>query len=274
MNFIKKTLFFLREAGKNVKAIESSVIDFYHVTIILEGKLTYIVDGQEITVKENDALLLVPGSDIERLSQPEYTEFIIFNFHATKENELSSNLLLKNAVSQPIKTLLNTYHYTFFQSDEFTHFKDAEYKLYDFKEKNKVEAILHNLFNCILIDLFDSFKCSTKNQHVMNALKYINDNITEPLTLDSVSKAIHLSKEYTARVFKRETGITVTQYINQQKLSLAKNMLVSNEFDLQSISEKVGYQNYNYFSRIFKKHFGITPIELKTELKKAKKISP
>ena len=269
MNFIKKIVFFIRVTGKNIVPIERRSIDFYHLTIVLKGKLTYIVDGQEIVVEENDALLLVPGTDRERLPYPDHADFIIFNFFPPKENPLSSNLFFKNSVNQPIKTLLNTYPYKFYQENEINHYKGHEYRHYEIPEKTKVNAILHNIFNCIFIDLFDSLKYSTKNTHVINTLKYINDNITSPLSLDSVCKEVHLSKEYTARVFKREIGITVTQYINQQKLDIAKNMLVSDEFDLQSIAEKVGYQNYNYFSRIFKKHFGITPINMKMELKKA-----
>ena len=274
MNFIKNIFFFIRVTGKNIVPIERRIIDFYHLTIVLKGKLTYIVDGQEITVEENDALLLVPSTDRERLYYPDFADFIIFNFHPPKENPLSSNVFFKNSVNQPIKTLLNTYPYKFYQKNEITHYQGHEYRHYEISEKTKVNAILHNIFNCIFIDLFDSLKYSTKNTHVINTLKYKNDNITAPLSLDSVCKEVHLSKEYTARVFKREMGITVTQYINQQKLDIAKNLLISNEFDLQSIAEKVGYQNYNYFSRIFKKHFGITPIGMKIELKKAQKISP
>ena len=269
MNFIKDVHFFIRVTGKNIAPIERGIIDFYHLTIVLNGKLTYMVNGQEIVVEENDALLLVPGTDRERLPYPDHADFIIFNFEPPKPNSFSSNIFFKNSVNQPIKTFLNMYPYKFYQKKEIGHYQGHEYRHYEIPEKTKVNAILHNIFNCIFIDLFDSLKYSTKNTHVINTLKYINDNITEPLTLNSVCNEVHLSKEYTSKVFKREMGVTVTQYINQQKLEIAKNLLLSNEFDLQSIAEKVGYQNYNYFSRIFKKNFGITPINMKIKMRKA-----
>lgn len=273
MNLIKRTRFFLRVAGNNILPIERKVIDFYHLTIILKGTFTYIVDGEEISLEPGDAMLLAPGTDRERLAYPDYADIIILNFHATKEFENTSNVVFKKAVTEPIKALINAYPYRFFHNVDVTNYRGREYREYDIQEKNKVNGILHNLYNCILIDLFDSLKHSAKNQHVNNTLKYISDNITKPLTLDSICKEIHLSKEYTARVFKREIGLTVTQYINQQKLDIAKNLLLIDEFDLQNIAEKVGYQNYNYFSRIFKKQFGITPIAMKMELKKANRNS-
>lgn len=274
MNLINKVLFFIRVTGKNIVPIERSKIDFYHLTIILKGKFTYIVDGKEITLEENDALLLTPGTDRYRLPNPDFADFIIFNFYPAKDNPIASNIHFKNAVNQPIKTLLNAYPYNLYQIIDDKKYNISKCNKLDYSEKNKAKAILHNLFNCILIDLFDSLKYTTKNTHVINTVKYINDNITSPLTLAQVCNAVHLSKEYTARVFKKEMGLTVTQYINQQKLSLAKTMLTGEEFDLQDISEMVGYQNYNYFSRLFKKHFGITPIKMKLELKKEQKTSP
>ena len=61
-------------------------------------------------------------------------------------------------------------------------------------------------------------------------------------------------------------GITVTDYIIRQKLDLAKNMLSSDEMSLRNISEKLGYQDYNYFSRLFKRHYGISPMKMKKDL--------
>ncbi len=267
MNFIKDIQFYIHATAKTTPQIDQSIINFYHLSIILKGKFTYYIDGQELILEENDAILLCPGTDRKRLCYNEHADYIIFNFSAPKDCSLK-NTLFKN-INQPIKTLLNAYPYRFYKATNYKHYIGREYEHYDGQEKDKVIAILHNIFNCILVDLFDSLKYSTQNQHVLNTLKFINKHINEPLTLDSVCRKIHLSKEYTARVFKREIGITVTQYINQQKLDIAKNILINDELDLQTVAKKVGFENYNYFSRIFKKYFGITPTTMKMELKKA-----
>ena len=77
-----------------------------------------------------------------------------------------------------------------------------------------------------------------------------------------------VTEEYLARLFKKEMNMTVTEYIAQQKLIFAKNLLMSDDISLQDIAEKLGYQNYNYFSRIFKKHYGISPLKMKHEISK------
>ena len=267
MNLINQTQFFIRVTGKNIVPIPRFVIDFYHLTIVLKGSFTYIVNCKEIVVKENDALLLPNGTDRERLYHPDSADFIIFNYIPTNNSKINEPIHFKNAVNQQITTLLNAYPYKFYQANDYTHYSGRVYQKYSAYEADKVKAILHNLFNCILIDLFDFQNYRTKNAHVIKMLKFIEENIKMPLTLNDVSSATHLSKEYTARVFKKEIGMTVSEYINRQKLILAKNMISSNSLSLQEISEELGYQNYNYFSRIFKEHFGIPPIKLKNELK-------
>lgn len=267
MNHINNVKFFIRVTGKNIIPIQRSVINFYHLTIILKGSLTYIIDGKEVTVEENDALLLPNGTDRERYGSEAFADFIIFNYIPTKEHEISSPILFKNAVNQPINTLLNTYPYTYFHASNYSKHYRKQNAEYTKTEKNKINGILHNLFNCILIDLFDFLNYKTKNPHVINILKYIDANIMAPLALNDVSEAVHISKEYTARVFKKEMNMTVTEYINRQKLSIAKTMLTSNQLSLREISERLGYRNYNYFSRVFKECYGISPIKVKTDLK-------
>jgi two-component system response regulator YesN len=105
------------------------------------------------------------------------------------------------------------------------------------------------------------------NQNVLNALKYINDNITSPITLTDVSSAIHISKGHTTRIFKKEMGMTVSQYINKQKIILAKDMLTSKELSIQDIAHLIGYENYGYFNKIFTSHFGMSPVKMKSQLK-------
>ena len=83
------------------------------------------------------------------------------------------------------------------------------------------------------------------------------------MSLQSISREIGLTKEYTANIFKKETKITLTNYINERKMLLAKELILRNEMSLGDLSAYLGYDNYNYFSRLFKRHFGITPTNFK-----------
>ncbi len=269
MNYVNNLYYYIRGAGKNIMALESSVIDFYHLMIVLKGNFTHIINGQEVQLNEGDALLLPPGTVRKRLFQKEFTDHVVFNFRMKKENDLKSPIRFKNAVTPYIRKLLDAYPCKFYNdlSHNYKFYISQNSKIDNSRDLAVNKAILHNHLNAILIILFDSLNPQTQNKYVNSILKYINDNITTPLSLADVCKAVHLSKEYVARVFKKEIGMTVTDYIIQQKLDLAKNMLLSDELSLSDISEKLGYQDYNYFSRLFKRQYGISPIKMKKDIK-------
>ena len=62
-------------------------------------------------------------------------------------------------------------------------------------------------------------------------------------------------------------GMTVSQYINKQKITLAKDMLTSKELSIQDIAHLIGYENYGYFNKIFTSYFGMSPVKMKSQLK-------
>lgn len=262
MNTISNLFYFLNHTGKNISKTPVKKIDFYHLTFILEGTFTYYVDGKEYLLEKNDAILLVPGVLRQRSEIPDNIKFVIINYSTTRENELRSTVFFKNAVNQSIINLLNACPCNIYATDKIDDMESPD--------NQKTYTILKNILNCILIELFDSLKHEINNPHINNALKYINENITRPLSLDDVCRAIYLSKPYTTRLFKKEMNMTVSEYINKQKFNLAKKILANDDIPLQDVSNKLGFENYCYFSKIFKKHFGVSPLKMKKELQKNK----
>ena len=256
----KHTLtFFINHAANNLNAIKPYNITFSHLVLVLKGNCSYVVNGEKIVLNENDALLIPSGSLRERFSKNEYLHIVIFNFFEGATIDDGNVKIFRNTVNQTIRKLLDVYPYRTFElsDDQLSSIPtDKQY------------VVIENIFECILFELLDSLKYSTQNPHIINALKYINDNITLPLTLNNVCKKAHLSKEYTSRLFKQEMGLTVSEYINNQKLSLAKDMLTNQNMTIKSISATLGYENYTYFTKIFKEKFHISPQKMRNELKK------
>lgn len=255
MNPINKFIYFLYHEGKNIPKTPIVKICFYHLTFVLEGTFTYYVDGKEYVLEKNDAILLPSGALRQRSAIPDNTKYVVFNYYPTKENELVSTVFLKNAVNQSVVNLLNARPCNIYATDKIDN--KISY------ENQKRYTVLQNIFNCILIELLDSIKQESQNPHISNAIKYINENITNPITLEDVCQAIHLSKSYTTRLFKKEMNSTVSEYINKQKLNIAKSMLTNDDLSLQDVSSNLGFENYCYFSKIFKKQFGISPLKMK-----------
>ena len=257
MYITKKLRFYSTHTLKKYGKMGPEEISFYHLVFLLKGKMTYIADGITYELEENDALLLPPGTVRERKRSDTPAKFIIFNFWPYEDQKIDLDIHIKSAITPTIRKLLTLYPY-FFTSDFLEPCT---------QEKEKVKHLMYNILNCVLIELMDNQHFETKNPHVLKAIKFINDNITVPLSLKDVSQSIHLSKEYTAKIFKEELGCTVTEYINEQKMIIAKDMLTSDEVTLRDTALNLGFENYSYFSRIFKKHFKTSPAKIKKSIK-------
>ena len=97
------------------------------------------------------------------------------------------------------------------------------------------------------------------SDNLAGVLNYINRHFNEDLTLDLVVQYAHMSKANFCRVFKRETGNTFLQYLNNLRVAYAHSLLVETDMQIQKISEKAGFSSLLHFERVFKNAHGITP---------------
>ena len=89
--------------------------------------------------------------------------------------------------------------------------------------------------------------------------EYIDQHYQEPLTLQEIGKALHLSPYYLSHVFKEASGYSPMQYLLRRRIGEAQNLLISTDLPIARISEMVGYETQNYFNLQFSKHVGVPP---------------
>lgn len=99
---------------------------------------------------------------------------------------------------------------------------------------------------------------------VRAAKEYIARHYMKTLTLEEISKHVHLNASYLSIVFKKETGQNFSDYLTAYRIEMAKNMLRRGDMSIAAISEAVGYADSKYFSRIFNKLVGIKPSAYRT----------
>lgn len=104
-----------------------------------------------------------------------------------------------------------------------------------------------------------------KNVTFKQILKYINRNYNQQISMQSVSQEFHLNISYLCQLFRKELGKTFTEYLNEIRINNACDLLKNSDASLDDISEKVGYNDYFYFNRIFKKLTGKPPKKYKNE---------
>ena len=92
---------------------------------------------------------------------------------------------------------------------------------------------------------------------------YIRNHYEENLTRNTLAELVHFSPEYVGKMFKREMGVSINDYLNTLRVSKAKNMIASTNYKIVDIALMVGFENMSYFSSVFKKYEGISPAEHK-----------
>lgn len=99
------------------------------------------------------------------------------------------------------------------------------------------------------------------SKHIKMAMEYIDNNYNRKLSLEEVSGHVNLSVVHLSRLFKKETGKTVLDYINDSKMFKAQQMLDTGKYKVYEIADELGFSNSHYFSTMFKKFTGLTPSE-------------
>lgn len=109
-----------------------------------------------------------------------------------------------------------------------------------------------------------SFESTNKKYIVEQIINYFEDHYSEKISLDRIAANMYLSTFYISKIFKSETGTTPIRYLINIRLEKAKELLENGwTGSIQEIAQQVGYDDAYHFSKLFKKHFGLSPSQAK-----------
>ena len=94
---------------------------------------------------------------------------------------------------------------------------------------------------------------------VRRAISYLELHISQNITLPALAKASKVSRSYLSRLFTAETGETVSHFISRTRCEKAAALLRTTDLPIQDISAHVGYLDNNYFVKVFRSYYGVTP---------------
>ena len=240
--------------------------DFHKVIVFLSGKAAYHIEGKSYYLKPWDILLV----NRHAIHKPEidfsvpYERFVLWirdDIAATdllrcfqKAIDRSFNLIrLDSGTQEKLKQLLY----------------ELEAALKD--EKFGSDLLGTALFtqfmvyvNRIFLEkqyIYDTRSYSSDSQ-VEELLRYINHNLTEDLSIETLARKYYLSKYHMMRKFKDETGYTIHNYIINKRLLLARTKIAEG-IPVLKAAQLSGFSDYTTFSRAYKKQFGTAPSQLK-----------
>ena len=149
---------------------------------------------------------------------------------------------------------------------------DFNFPFFNNVEELKTEEEVDEYVFLILQRIFEKIsvrKIGSSHRVITQILDYINQNYDQDFGLNEMAEMVHMNHAYLSILFKDEVGISFVRYLTQIRMAHAKELLLKGA-KVQEVSEAVGYNNYRYFCNIFKKEEGVTPMQFKGGVRKAK----
>jgi len=236
-----KIIYYKHQRNYMPAKIPLSNICFSELTIVFQGSMYYTVQGELIVLQAGDALFMPRGTTRERLKSDAPANYISWNFY--EDYPIDLPVKIPNALTNEIKLL----HIC---ADTIA---DKYYA-------DTYEQIA-KLLDCILMNLKANINLSSQHPLVKTIKNFLFEHLKEKITLKQISEFAHFSPVYCDIVFKRETGESIIEFLLKRRMEEAQKILTDGTYSLQKVSSFVGFEDYNYFARTFKKHTGYTPGE-------------
>ena len=127
-----------------------------------------------------------------------------------------------------------------------------------------IAGIVDGYVRCLL-DAEAREKSISSSPLIENIKDYIRANSEFNVTTSHISSVFHYNKSYLGRLFKREVGMSTSEYLGRARIDAAKPLLADTKAPVLEISERLGFSGVSHFNRLFKETVGVTPTEYRRE---------
>lgn len=218
-------------------ALPHDVLNYQDLTFCLSGNLRYEINDKPCILSPGDLIYFAPGDTRRRFSSEKMVSYVSINFFA-ETKQIPEGYYFPQILSQKVNVIFDLFNSAY--------------------TKHHTPQCLA-LLDYILLEINSIIEAKNENPHIVKIKNFINQNLENKITIDDIAKYLYLSKIYCEAFFKKETGQTLIQYINEEKIKNAQNLLLQGDLSLTEIATKLSFSDYNYFARTFKKIVGMTP---------------
>ena len=158
--------------------------------------------------------------------------------------------------------------FTYLKSKEVLAHKLFQNPVYEFLLRQYTDSLENAelYLHYLLKNAFDYLSFTASQASVAETIKnYIDSNYHRDLSRSDLANIVYLHPDYAARVFKNEMHISLNNYIIRKRITAAKKLLTETQLPVNTVADKVGYGNYSYFSKLFRRETGLTPQEWRRE---------
>ena len=181
-------------------------------------------------------------------------------FNIISEEELSR---LQSYVSE-LMVVISRVIYEFENEDSALYTFDMNEREKLYKLSSHQEILNWSISKVKLIaETIDNIKKRHADSIIAKAIEFINENYTKDINLADVSKYVAVSPYYLSKLFKSERAQNFIEYLTDLRIEAAKKMLMDSEMSAKEVCYAVGYSDPSYFSKVFRKITGLTPVEFR-----------
>ena len=258
---------YLHRASYGFAGPDRHLHDYYELYMVRHGQVNYNVEGHTYSLRDSELIVTNPKEFHCPLYQNE--SYIEMSFIAFKP--LFVPFILSDSFN-PLDAIdnrrlghgnkIDAVHVR--DNNIIQLFDEIEAELKTDLPRNKL--VVMGKFTELLCRVAEVMpKSSTEyrtNRKVHDIVKYINDNLENDLQAEDLSRHFYLEKNYLRNLFKKETGYTIRDYVQQKRIFRALEFLAEGE-NANTVARIVGYKDYTTFYRAFKRVTGVAPGEHK-----------
>ena len=214
-------------------------LPFHALTVLLDGKMVYHVNGVRVELHGGD-IIFQPKGTVRTRDEVKNSQYVSFNFYEEDYDFLP--LVSKGLLSDVALHIISAY--------------DGAWKT----TRDLSEPRLIFLFRALMEELRYQSALKNENELVQRIKNYVHTNLREKITLADVAQHVFFSVPYVEKTFKAETGVSIIRYVIDTRLQMAQRLLRDTADDLKTVALESGFPDYNFFSRTFKKNVGLSPL--------------
>ncbi len=229
------------------------------IVYVQSGTINYNVGEQKYILNEGDAMLVMPNQlhGANYVSDATWYALLI-NPRLIFQNQDSiiyekyfknfnfNNILLNQNEIKITQSIINSYYEEIF-----------DYEL----------EIISNLYQLWLSvvkrPIEDKNTSKISSYRLKRIIDYINQNFSKKIKIDDLSKEVNLCRSEICKLFRESLNTTFTEYLIKFRLEKSLDLLLSNKTNITEICDLVGFNSSSYFTEVFKKYFGQTPLTYK-----------
>lgn len=229
-----------------------------HIELLyfIDGVCTFTCNGKTFTAQKGDFVVINSAEVHSFISKGKIKYFCMLIYPEFFSDVNFKNILIKNHIPYDMfieKAMFNI-------NSEHSSDKDGS----DMMVKSYVYSVMTHLvrnYTYAHITEKDIYTHSSNLKRLDTVFEYISNNYDKELSTHMLSNLCYVSESYFCRFFKKATGKTVANYINEYRIEKAAYLIKNTDSTISEISLRTGFGDANYFSRVFKKVIGKSPSE-------------